>query len=196
MAVQNVYRNIGIILRRIDEIKSRFEPGEQDTASFESELRKEMKSIEKKDIEMVETGEGKPAGERAEGYDSLIDGAAEEYNIPAALIKAVIRQESNFDQDAVSPKGAMGLMQLMPSTADILGVENPFDAEDNIYGGTSYLVNMITRYGGDINRALAAYNAGPERVKSEIPNIRETKDYIGSVLEYYERYSGYERGED
>jgi soluble lytic murein transglycosylase-like protein len=79
----------------------------------------------------------------------------------------------------------------MPRTADLLGVENPYDAEENILGGTRYLRELINLYEGNLNRALAAYNAGPERAKGGIPDIKETKNFIDSVLRNYNRFSQY-----
>ena len=196
MSVPNVYRNIEVILRRIEEIQNRFD-GHSSSASFETELQKESLKAEKTGKKEAEAdAAGRTLTESGTDYDGLIEEASVKYNIPPALIRAVIRQESNFDRDAVSPKGAMGLMQLMPSTAEVLGVENAFDAKENIDGGTGYLVDLLGRYNGNINRALAAYNAGPGRVKDDIPNIRETKDYISAVLDFYEKYSEHPRGED
>jgi soluble lytic murein transglycosylase-like protein len=122
-------------------------------------------------------------------FKKIIQAAAQRYELPEPLIRAVIQQESGFDGSAVSPKGAMGLMQLMPETAGLLGVNDPFDVEENVLGGTRYLRELINLYGGNLNKALAAYNAGPNRVTDEIPNIPETRDYVRSVLDYYESFS-------
>jgi soluble lytic murein transglycosylase len=128
---------------------------------------------------------------RSQKYDPLIGDAAADEGIPPALVKAVIAAESNFKSDAVSHKGAQGLMQLMPETAEQMGVENPFEPAQNVRGGTSYLRAMIDRY-GDLGRALAAYNAGPSMVDryGGIPPFQETQDYVDRVLTYYRRYHG------
>jgi soluble lytic murein transglycosylase-like protein len=112
---------------------------------------------------------------------------AQKYNLPAALIRGVIRAESNFDAAAVSRAGAQGLMQLMPGTARELGVVNPFDIEQNIDGGARYLRKMLDSFGGDIKVALAAYNAGPGTVEKhggQIPPYQETARYIDRVLKF------------
>ena len=112
--------------------------------------------------------------------------AAAKYNLPPALINAVIRAESNFNIRAVSPAGARGLMQLMPATAKELGVENPFDIEQNIDGGARYLRKMLDRFGGSVRKALAAYNAGPGTVikyKGRVP-YPETRQYVKRVLRF------------
>jgi soluble lytic murein transglycosylase-like protein len=127
----------------------------------------------------------------ADAYDHIISAAADEHRVPAALIKAVVAAESSFDPEAVSRKGAMGLMQLMPRTATELGVERPFSAAANVDGGARYLRVLHDRY-GDWFRTLAAYNAGPSAVDryGGIPPYRETREYVERVLTYYRRYDG------
>jgi len=113
--------------------------------------------------------------------------AARRYNLPAALLRGVIRAESNFEVKAVSRAGAQGLMQLMPGTAKELGVDNPFDIEQNIDGGARYLRKMLDNFGGDIKVALAAYNAGPGAVAKyggNVPPYQETQQYINRVLKF------------
>lgn len=122
-----------------------------------------------------------------EGY--LVEVAAA-YTLDPMLLKAVIKAESNFDCLAVSPKGALGLMQLMPGTARDMRVSDPFDPRQNIRGGARYLRKMLTLFDGDLDLALAAYNAGPEVVKNQggIPAYPETTAYVERVLRHYKRY--------
>jgi hypothetical protein len=117
-------------------------------------------------------------------YDSLIEHHAASRGLRADLVRAVIQVESAFNPRARSPKGALGLMQLMPFTARELGVENPFDPEENIRGGTTYLRRLLDRFAGNEELALAAYNAGPsavERYGQTIPPYRETRDYVRRI---------------
>ncbi|WP_444659203.1 lytic transglycosylase domain-containing protein [Caproiciproducens sp. R2] len=116
--------------------------------------------------------------------EDIFQTAAQKYNLPVNLLKAVAKVESGFDADAVSSCGAQGVMQLMPGTAASLGVENPLDAEQNIMGGAKYLSQMLDRYDGDTKLALAAYNAGSGNVAKYggIPPFKETQAYISKVL--------------
>lgn len=127
-------------------------------------------------------------------YDSIIEEAAKKFKIPRSLIKAVIKQESNYDANAVSKRGAYGLMQLMPSTASALGIDLNMlsDAKENIFGGSKLLSSLISRYNGDLEKSLAAYNAGTNAVDKAdgVPEIAETKDYVSRVLKYYVDYGG------
>ena len=117
--------------------------------------------------------------------DPILDRASRENNVPSDLLRAVIRHESGFKPCAISPAGAMGLMQLMPSTAGDMHVDNPFDPEQNILGGSRFLRLLLDRYRGDYSLALGAYNAGPGRVDEAggVPPIRETQDYVRGILD-------------
>lgn len=125
-----------------------------------------------------------PAQTHEEAVSVAIQRAAEKYNVPADLVRSVIRCESNFDARAVSRAGAQGLMQLMPATAGDLGVSDPFDIDQNVDGGTRYLRQMLDRFEGDIELALAAYNAGPGTVSryGGVPPYRETRAYVKKVM--------------
>lgn len=123
-------------------------------------------------------------------YDSLIQEAAKRHRIDAALVKAVIKTESAFDRRAVSPAGAMGLMQLMPTTAQLHGVRDVFAPRENVEAGCRHLRMLLDRYRGNERLALAAYNAGEGRVdeRMSVPPIAETRDYVERVLRYRAAY--------
>src|SRR5205807_9800616 len=127
-----------------------------------------------------------PEGDTAP-YAREITDAASRYGIPERLVTAVIRAESGFNPRAVSRKGARGLMQLMPSTASILGVRNSFDPGENIDGGARHLRGLIERFSNDVPLALAAYNAGENAVVTYrgIPPYAETQDYVARVLRFF-----------
>ncbi|BCB96115.1 lytic transglycosylase [Dissulfurispira thermophila] len=127
-----------------------------------------------------------------ESFHNIAEEKARRHNIDPRLVKAVIKVESNWNPNAVSPKGAQGLMQLMPSTASIMGINDPFNPDANIEGGVRYLKYLLRKFNGNISLALAAYNAGPklvERIKS-VPPIPETITYVKQVINYYLRSNG------
>jgi len=131
-------------------------------------------------------------GERRRAFDKIIREAAYRHGVDEALVKAVIRVESDFHARAVSPKGALGLMQLMPATARLRRVQRVFEPRDNVDGGVEHLRYLITRYNGNLTLALAAYNAGEAAVDKYggIPPYAETQGYVTRVLAYHKRYLG------
>ena len=121
-------------------------------------------------------------------YDGMIERHAQFHGIDPNLIKAVMKAESNFNPNAMSHKGAQGLMQLMPDTARLMKVDHPWDPDENIRGGTKYLKYLDDTFGGNLDLVLAAYNAGPARVKEHnmsIPPYEETRTYVQRVKSYY-----------
>lgn len=121
-----------------------------------------------------------------ESMDAIFEEAADTYDVPVQLLKAMGKAESGFDAGAVSPAGAQGVMQLMPATAEALGVSDPFDARSNIMGGARYISDLLNKYDGDMDLALAAYNAGSGNVKKYggVPPFKETQNYIQRIKEY------------
>src|SRR5690348_15070547 len=126
---------------------------------------------------------------RATNIAEVVGPASQKHLIDPDLITSVIRAESGFNPRAVSPKGAQGLMQLMPGTAAKLGVKDAFDAQANVDGGTRYLRELLARYDNDLVKALAAYNAGPERVEKYrgVPPYHETRAYVARVIREFNR---------
>lgn len=125
-------------------------------------------------------------------FDEYIRQACNTYNIDENLVRAMIKVESNYDPTALSKKGAQGLMQLMPQTADSMRLIDPFHPRDNIFAGVAYFRALLDRYGGNEKLALAAYNAGPSAVDkyNGIPPYPETRNYVKKVQELQEKYAG------
>ena len=123
-------------------------------------------------------------------YDKLISDASRKYDVDSRLLKAMIKAESDFDPQAVSRKGAMGLMQIMPENFKMLNLENPFDPWQNIRAGAQYFKKMYERFNGKLALSLAAYNAGPTAVDryKNIPPYQETEEYVRRVLRYYRTF--------
>ena len=160
----------------------------QSLNSFAPKPTNDFQQILDKTIENTK----KPTTTSRSEIDNLITKYAGKNGLDEDFVKAVINQESGFNPNATSHCGAMGLMQLMPATAQGLGVVDAYNPEQNIEGGTKYLKGLMDRFGGDKSLALAAYNAGPNAVKkyNGIPPYAETQNYVKKVLSKYDTYKG------
>ena len=188
------------IIHRIDELNMRF--GINTAANYQENVNKTAATggVEQEKPQRLENGNFATELDKAMSMESrgavglnisgdtnsLIKEAAARYQVDPRLVAAVAQTESGGNQEAVSPAGAVGVMQLMPETAAGLGV-NPYDKRQNIEGGAKYLRQMMDTFGGDVQKAVAAYNAGPQAVKeyNGIPPYRETQDYVNKVLDIY-----------
>lgn len=123
-------------------------------------------------------------------YDTIIQKAAKQFSVDSHLIKAIIMAESSFDPNAISKSGAQGLMQLMPPTANDMEVNNPFDPEENIFGGTRYISLLLKKFKQDKKLAIAAYNVGPSVVANQdsVPRIPQTRRFVEKVMKYYSEF--------
>lgn len=187
------------IIHRIDELNMRFGIN---TTSYQENVNKTATAggVEQEKPQRLENGSFATELDKAMSMESrgavglnisgdtnsLIKEAAARYQVDPRLVAAVAQTESGGNQEAVSPAGAVGVMQLMPDTAAGLGV-NPYDKRQNIEGGAKYLKQMMDTFGGDVRKAVAAYNAGSQAVKeyNGIPPYRETQDYVNKVLDIY-----------
>lgn len=176
---ENLYNYMNQLLYQV-QTPSVYSSGNYNSGSYSSNRVSEGKSFAdtfKSTVQQM----GVP-----ESMDSIFEEAAKLYNVPAALLKAIGKAESGFDAAAVSPVGAQGVMQLMPATAQALGVSDPFDARSNIMGGAKYIAEKLNQYNGDIDLALAAYNAGSGNVEKYggVPPFTETINYIERIKGY------------
>jgi soluble lytic murein transglycosylase-like protein len=177
-----------LTLRRISQIESNFQTI-VDNTPIKNEFENVLNSSINKLPEITFTPFADKGLNRSE-IDEHIKKYSEKYGLNESLVKAVIKAESGFNPNAQSPVGAMGLMQLMPATAKSMGVDNPFDAEQSIAGGTKYLKGLLDRFEGNKELAVAAYNAGPGAVKkyNGIPPYKETQNYVKNVLAYEKQF--------
>ena len=186
-----------LTLRRISAIESQFQEMMNfgiDNVQLDSDFQKILdNTYEQQYGTSSKAGVPSSSSNVSHGdIDKLIDKYATQNNLDPDFVKAVVKQESGFNPQATSSCGAMGLMQLMPGTAQGLGVTNAYDAEQNIMGGTKYLKGLMDRFDNNKSLALAAYNAGPNAVKKYggIPPYMETQNYVKSVLSNYDKMKG------
>lgn len=189
---------LDITLRRIQQIEQTFSALSNNAATavdtdFQQILDANMSSSNASQIAKTPFADkifSSVSDSKSKDIDGLIDTYASKNNLDAAFVKAVIKQESGFQPEVTSHCGAMGLMQLMPATANSMGVKNAFDPEENIMGGTKYLKGLMDRFGGQKELALAAYNAGPGAVQryGGIPPYNETQNYVKNVMANYNRF--------
>lgn len=204
--LENLTKRMTEIANYADSLKGKWKP--EMVSHFEAQLQEAMRtgkeakelnsfhtyhpflaedhlsgSLEKEGILETEKVENSPEQQKEQRISKKIKEVSKKYCLPERLLHAVIQTESNYDPYAVSRAGAMGLMQLMPKTALEMGVTKPFDIEQNIEGGAKYLKMMLEKYSGDMEKSLAAYNAGPMRVDQSngIPEIEETQNYVKKI---------------
>lgn len=183
----DAFQRISMRIEEIQGITDRFEPRNKGISEVaKNENSKELPNFKDQldaKFQELTMEENIP---NSQALSEIIRKESSKNHLDPNLVKSVIRAESGFKPSAVSSKGAMGLMQLMPGTADLLGVDNPFDPEENIAGGTKFLGELMKKF-GDTNLALAAYNAGPGAVQKYdgIPPYKETQDYVKKVNRFW-----------
>lgn len=191
MSIENMYN----VMSRINEIKSRFGLNTKSKVTIpETGINQNFAQMTDDAVSLLnnEFGVYEEGSVSKTDIDKIVNYYSQKKGVPAPLVRSVIQAESEYNPEAISPKGAMGLMQLMPETAMGLGVENPFNPEENIKGGVTLLKSLLDNYKGDYKLALAAYNAGQGNVDKAggIPNFKETKEYVKKVSDLYKEESG------
>ncbi len=186
-SIQNVFSRMKEIEEFSGSIEKKFseEIKKKEDSNFSKELKKEIQDIKQPEIPKEIKPEKISQLSKLKTIDEMIEVESKKNGLDENLVRAVIKAESNFNPKATSPKGAKGLMQLMPATAELLGVENSYDPHQNIKGGAKYLKDMLKTFKKK-DLAIAAYNAGPGAVKKfkGIPPYQETKDYVKKVNSY------------
>ncbi len=185
----NIFNDISAVTRRIAEITGQPEVDAVNSSqggSFAAMVSAAMPSADPQPISSTEGAAIVPAPQ----IDRLVNANASAWGVDPALVKAIIANESGFDANATSKTGAQGLMQLEPATASQLGVTDPYDSAQNVWGGTRYVRGLLERFHGDTRLAVAAYNAGPGAVEKYggVPPYAETRAYVENVLDSYQKY--------
>jgi len=176
-------------IKESEDLKAAQTPEEIEENILEKNLDDEIEGVKKQALNLKSKIDIKSQNS---DIDEIIQTFADKYEVDSDFIKAIIKQESGFNERATSKKGAMGLMQLMPSTAKSLGVTNAYDPWENVEGGVKHIKNLLTRYDGNKELALAAYNAGMGAVKKYggIPPYKETNNYVNSIMTQYNKVKG------
>ena len=193
--------SLDITLRRINQIERQFavlDKNNEVENSFKKALNTAMSENEKAESkeaklpEITSISSFKTTTNALPNFEDIIKEQSAKNGVDENLLKAVIKTESGFNPNARSGAGAMGLMQLMPQTAESLGVLDPYNPEQNVEGGTKYLKKLLSKYDGNKEMALAAYNAGPGTVDryGGIPPYRETQNYVKNVLAHEAKLNG------
>lgn len=193
MSVENIGARIAAIQSQIAAVTGQAQAtATTDASSFASQLASAQSATTTSGTTATTATGTTLGGGTPSAYDAQITAAATKYGLDPALLKGLIRQESNFNPNAKSGAGAQGLTQLMPGTAAGLGVTDPTDPAQAIDGGAKYLKAQLDRFGGDASKALAAYNAGPGAVAKYggVPPYAETQNYVTKVLGYAAEYCG------
>lgn len=189
----DITADLAAVTARIAEIAQRIDPAPAPPASsFSDALASAMNTSDAPAQTAVaqESGSQVPAIVPPAQIERLVDANAGTWQVDPALVKAIIANESGFDANATSRTGAQGLMQLEPGTAAGLGVTNAYDPIQNVWAGTRYIRGLLDRFHGDVQLAVAAYNAGPQAVEKYggVPPYAETQSYVQNVLQSYRRY--------
>lgn len=175
------------IMKRIGEIENMMNVSQSNFGgvNFQKVLENEQSKIN--NTKVNSSGSEINKIQTSTDFDKIMEISGQKYGVDKKLIKAVANVESNFNPNAVSDAGAVGIMQLMPDTAKALGVSNSYNPQENIDGGTKYLKELLNTFNGDVTKAVAAYNAGPQAVKAYngIPPYQETENYVQKVLDIY-----------
>ena len=184
--MRKLHNPIEGVINRIQSIEQKFSQRIVSKENFQEILCVENRKS-KKQTNLTENSIINIKNDKFSSVDQIITDAAKKYGVDPNLVQAVAKTESNYIADAKSEAGAIGIMQLMPDTAASLGVNNIYDPRENVEGGTKYIKQLLTTFDGDVTKAIAAYNAGPQAVKkyNGIPPYAETKNYVRKVLDLY-----------
>lgn len=188
----DIFADISAVQNRIAEITGTTAPGPDVAApqAFAGALNSALGAGAASPLAAAMPAQIAPAPVPTAQIDALVGQNSTAWQVDPSLVKAIIANESGFDANATSKVGAQGLMQLMPATAQAVGVRDPYDPAQNVAGGTRYLRGLLDRFNGDVRLAVAAYNAGPNAVEKygDVPPYAETQNYVANVLGSYAKY--------